>query len=86
VPIEDRKGPVAMTLELHKYSNRLMIRRGSNQERTSDIAASIFAWNDGCLDAIAIAFGLVLDLAPFPNPRGSAERRDRGASLRTPST
>jgi hypothetical protein len=36
--------------------------------------SSIPAWNDGCLDAIASPFGLVLALALVPDPRGSAQR------------
>jgi hypothetical protein len=46
----------------------------------NDNAPSISARNDGRLDTIASPFGLV------PAIRGSPERRDRGASLRTAST
>jgi hypothetical protein len=46
----------------------------------NDNASSISARDDGRLDAIASPFGLVLAA------RGSPERRDREASLRTAST
>jgi hypothetical protein len=62
--------------------NLLSPLSGSDRGGHNDIPASISAWNDGCLDAIAGPLVAPLSARAIFEPRGSTERREREASLR----
>jgi hypothetical protein len=62
--------------------NLLSPLSGSDRGAHNDIPASISAWNDGCLDAIAGPFVAPFSARAIFGARGSARRREQEASLR----